>query len=180
MAFDSYTGLMRHLILAVPLLACGAPVLAAAQVVLDGRMPPKRPPALAGCWRFTAGRDSPGPASGGGYGAPPPGLRFTPRVLFVREGAATYVLRALADGGPRPRRPARRSAGGSWHPRGDSVFAVFGSPDGRSGVALRFRVLGDSLDGMARPFTHDTRWEPDVPVAARRAPCPRRAAPARR
>jgi len=100
----------------------------------------------------------------------PPGVVFVDSLLFSREGDPTYHMRAFVSGGSARHWSSRRLVG-TWHPHTDSVFAVFMNRRGQSGVGLRFRVLGDSLDGMARPFTRRTHWKPDVPVSARRISC---------
>jgi hypothetical protein len=125
---------------------------------------------LVGCWQFTSGRAALRPTSGGGFGTLPPGMVFVDSLLFSREGDPTYGIRALASRDSARHWSPRRVVG-SWHPHADSVFASFQSRRGQAGVALRFRILGDSLDGMARPYTRRTRWEPDVPVSAHRASC---------
>lgn len=124
---------------------------------------------LVGCYVFTSGRSALGASSGGGFGTLPPGIHFADSLLFAREGDPTLAMRPIADSDS-ARRWMPPQVWGSWHPHADSVFASFST--GTAGVALRFRIAGDTLEGMARPYTEQTRWEPDVPVAARRVPCP--------
>jgi hypothetical protein len=125
---------------------------------------------LAGCWEFTSGRAALRPTAGGGYGTLPTIMEFTDSLLFAREGDPTYSMRTATRADSAGRWSAGR-VGGTWHPHTDSVFAVFYSRRVESGVALRFRIFVDSLEGMARPYTRRTRWEPDVPVSARRVSC---------
>jgi hypothetical protein len=149
------------LIVVSALAAVGLPDSGAAQT--------RRSP-LVGCWQFTSGRTALPPTSGGGFGTLPPGMVLVDSLLFSREGDPTYGIRAIANGDSTRHWSPRRIVG-SWHPHADSVFANFQSRRGQSGVALRFRVLDDSLDGMARPYTRRTRWEPDVQVSAHRVSC---------
>jgi len=139
--------------------------------IVDSPALAQRPrPRLAGCWAITSGRAELLPTAGGRYGTLPPIVQFTDSLLFAREGDPTYLMRTAPHADSAGRWSAGR-VGGSWHPRGDSVFAVFYSRRAESGVGLRFRVLADSLEGMARPYTRRTRWEPDVAVRARRVEC---------
>jgi hypothetical protein len=146
------------------ILACLAFALAAAN---DAQ---PRPPALVGCWAFTSGRESLPATSGGGFGTLPPAMVLTDSLLFAREGDPTYVLRATTTSDSANDWSAKRLVG-TWHPHADSVFANFSDHRSQSGIAVRFRIFRDSLDGMARPYTQRTRWEPDVPVSARRVRC---------
>ena len=128
-------------------------------------------PHLAGCWEFTSGRAALLPTAGGGYGTLPNVMEFTDSLLFAREGDPTYLMRAAPRADSAGRWSAKR-VGGSWSPRrGDSVFAVFYSRRVEAGVGLRFRILVDSLEGMARPYTRRTRWERDLHVSAHRVSC---------
>jgi hypothetical protein len=156
-------GMLKPLRFIVTVLAATAalPDSGTAQV---GRSP------LVGCWQFTSGRGALVPTSGGGFGTLPLGMVFADSLLFSRENDRTYSMRALATGDSAAHWSPRRLVA-TWHPHTDSVFAAFTSRRGQMGVALRFRILGDSLDGMARPYTRRTRWEPDVPVTARRVSC---------
>ena len=125
---------------------------------------------LKGCWEFTAGRESLSSTSGGGYGALPRTIEFTDSLLFAREGDPTFVMRVPRNSDSADHWSSSRIIG-TWHPHSDSVFAVLQSRRTEAGVGLRFRILGDSLSGMARPFTKRTRWEADVSVSAHRVAC---------
>jgi hypothetical protein len=129
-----------------------------------------RRPTLAGCWEITSGREALSPATGGGYGTLAPTIALTDSLLFAREGDPTYAARVLAPGVFAEDRAQRRLVG-TWHPHADSVFANVQSRRDNAGVALRLRILPDSLDGMARPYTRGARWKSDVAVSARRVNC---------